>query len=207
MTVGTLFIVSAPSGAGKTSLLKALVDVEPRVVVSVSHTTRTMRPGERTGRDYHFVDRDRFLQMVSDGAFLEHAEVFGNFYGTSASGIQEELKKGLDVILEIDWQGARQVRKRFLDAQSIYILPPTPAALRERLKSRAQDSEGIIARRMREAVSEMSHCPEFDYLVVNDDFQTALRELRCILCATRLRQPIQARRLGEKLQALLADLE
>ena len=207
MTLGTLFIVSAPSGAGKTSLLKALVDLEPRVAVSVSHTTRIMRPGERAGRDYHFVDRDRFLQMVADGAFLEHAEVFGNFYGTSESGIQEQLKKGLDVILEIDWQGARQVRERFPDSHSIYILPPTPAALRERLKSRAQDSDEIIARRMREAVSEMSHCPEFEYLVVNDDFQTALRELRCILSATRLRQSIQARRLGEKLQALLAEGE
>ncbi len=205
--MGTLFIVSAPSGAGKTSLLKALVDVEPGVVVSVSHTTRNMRPGERPGRDYHFVDRDRFLQMVADGAFLEHAEVFGNFYGTSESGIQEQLKKELDVILEIDWQGARQVRERFPDARSIYILPPTPAALRERLKSRGQDSEEIIARRMREAVSEMSHCPEFDYLVVNDDFQVALRELRCILSATRLRQSNQARRLGERLRALLADPE
>ncbi len=207
MTPGTLFIVSAPSGAGKTSLLKALVDVTPGVAVSVSHTTRAMRPGERAGLDYHFVDRDGFLKMVAEGAFLEHAEVFGNFYGTSERGIQEQLKKGLDVILEIDWQGARQVRGRFPDAQSIYILPPTPEALRERLKSRGQDSDEIIARRMREAVSEMSHCPEFDYLVVNDDFEVALGELRCILSVTRLRQPIQALRLGEKLQALLADLE
>ena len=207
MTSATLFIVSAPSGAGKTSLLKALMDVESGVVVSVSHTTRGMRPGERAGRDYHFVERGRFLQMVAEGAFLEHAEVFGNFYGTSERTIQEQLKTGLDVILEIDWQGARQVRERFPDAQSIYILPPTPAALRERLKSRGQDSGEIIARRMREAVSEMSHCPEFDYLVVNDDFEVALQELRCILSATRLRQPNQALRLGGRLQALLADPE
>ncbi len=207
MTFGTLFIVSAPSGAGKTSLLKALVDVQPRIAVSVSHTTRAMRPGERAGLDYHFVDRDRFLRMADEGAFLEHAEVFGNFYGTSESGIQGQLKKGLDVILEIDWQGARQVRERFPDAQSIFILPPTPEALRERLKSRGQDTEEIIVRRMREAVSEMSHCTEFDYLVVNDDFGTALEELRCILSATGLRQPIQARRLAEKLEALLADGE
>lgn len=207
MTLGALFIVSAPSGAGKTSLLKALVDVDARVAVSVSHTTRPMRPGERAGVDYHFVDRDRFVQMAGEGAFLEHAEVFGNFYGTSESGIQEQLKTGLDVILEIDWQGARQVRERFADVQSIYILPPTPAALRERLKSRGQDTEDIIARRMREAVSEMSHCPEFDYLVVNDDFNAALRELRCVLSAMRLRQPIQAVRLEAKLKALLAGLE
>lgn len=207
MTLGTLFIVSAPSGAGKTSLLKALVDVDARVAVSVSHTTRAMRPGERAGVDYHFVDRDRFVQMVGEGAFLEHAEVFGNSYGTSESGIQEQLKTELDVILEIDWQGARQVRRRFPDAQSIFILPPTPAALHERLQSRGQDTEDIIARRMREAVSEMSHCPEFDYLVVNDDFEAALQELRCILSAMRLRQPIQAVRLEARLKALLAGLE
>ena len=203
MTLGTLFIVSAPSGAGKTSLLKAMMDVDSGVAVSVSHTTRAMRPGERDGVDYHFVDRERFSQMVSEAAFLEYAEVFGNFYGTSRSGIQEQLKTGLDVILEIDWQGARQVRERFPDALSIYILPPTPAALRDRLKSRGQDAEDIIARRMREAVSEMSHCPEFDYLVVNDDFEQALQELRCILTAMRLRQPSQALRLEDKLRALL----
>ena len=203
MTLGTLFIVSAPSGAGKTSLLKAMMDVDSGVAVSVSHTTRAMRPGERDGVDYHFVDRERFSQMVSEAAFLEYAEVFGNFYGTSRSGIQEQLKTGLDVILEIDWQGARQVRERFPDALSIYILPPTPAALRDRLKSRGQDAEDIIARRMREAVSEMSHCPEFDYLVVNDDFEQALQELRCILSAMRLRQPSQALRLEDKLRALL----
>ena len=204
MSLGTLFIVSAPSGAGKTSLLKALVDLVPRVAVSVSHTTRAMRPGERNGLDYHFVDRGRFVQMAAEGAFLEHAEVFGNLYGTSETGIQEQLKKGQDVILEIDWQGGRQVRKRFPDAQSIFILPPTPEALRERLMARGQDSEETIARRMRKAVSEMSHCTEFDYLVINEHFETALDELRCILSASRLRRPVQARRLAEKLEALLA---
>ncbi len=206
MTSGTLYVVSAPSGAGKTSLLKALVDVDSGVAVSVSHTTRAMRPGEKAGVDYHFVERNRFLQMVDEGAFLEHAEVFGNFYGTSRSGIQDQLGTGLDVILEIDWQGARQVREHFTEAQSIYVLPPTPAALRQRLTSRGQDDEETIARRMRDAVSEMSHCPEFDYLVVNEDFDTALQDLRCILSALRLRQPIQSLRLGERLRALLGEM-
>lgn len=203
MTKGTLFIVSAPSGAGKTSLLKALVETEEHVRVSVSHTTRPKRPGESDGVDYHFVDRDAFTRMVESGAFLEHAEVFGNFYGTSEVGIRDQLDQGDDVILEIDWQGAQQVRARFPETVSVFILPPTPEALRQRLGSRGQDSDEVIERRLGEAREEMSHYPEYDYLVVNDLFEQALGELRAIITARRLRQPLQATRLQERLRSLL----
>lgn len=204
MTTGTLFIVSAPSGAGKTSLLKALVETEERVRVSISHTTRPKRPGERDAVDYHFVDTEAFARMIADGAFLEHAEVFGNFYGTSEAGIREQMERANDVILEIDWQGARQVRERFPEAVSVFILPPTPEALRQRLGSRGQDSEAVIQRRLGEAREEMSHYPEYDYIVVNDLFDQALGELRAIITAQRLRQPVQAQRLQERLRSLLA---
>ncbi len=204
MTIGTLFIVSAPSGAGKTSLLKALVETEERVRVSVSHTTRPRRPGEREGVDYHFIDSGTFSRMIEAGAFLEHARVFGNFYGTSEAGIREQLARGSDVILEIDWQGARQVRQRFPETVSIFILPPTPEALRQRLGSRGQDSDAVIQLRMGEAREEMSHYPEYDYLVVNDLFDQALGELRAIITAQRLRQEPQAERLQERLRSLLA---
>lgn len=204
MTIGTLFIVSAPSGAGKTSLLKALVETEERVRVSVSHTTRPRRPGEREGVDYHFIDSGTFSRMIEAGAFLEHARVFGNFYGTSEAGIREQLARGSDVILEIDWQGARQVRQRFPETVSIFILPPTPEALRQRLGSRGQDSDAVIQLRMGEAREEMSHYPEYDYLVVNDLFDQALGELRAIITAQRLRQEPQVERLQERLRSLLA---
>ncbi len=203
MTTGTLFIVSAPSGAGKTSLLKALVETEEHVRVSVSHTTRPRRPGETDAVDYHFVDKDAFNKMVESGAFLEHAEVFGNFYGTSEAGIRGQLEQGDDVILEIDWQGAQQVRARFPETVSIFILPPTPEALRQRLGSRGQDSDEVIQRRLSEAREEMSHYPEYDYIVVNDLFDQALGELRAIITAQRLRQPLQAARLQERLRSLL----
>ena len=200
----TLYIVSAPSGAGKTSLLKALVATDDGIQVSVSHTTRPMRPGEMDGVDYHFVDKERFMAMVEQGEFLEHAQVFDNLYGTSEAAIREQLQSGLDVVLEIDWQGARQVRGRFADAVSIFILPPSPEALRQRLTGRGQDSEEVIERRMRDARSEMSHYPEYDYLIINDLFDEALEQLRAVVEAQRLREPLQAVKLEARLKALLA---
>jgi guanylate kinase len=202
MTKGTLFILSAPSGAGKTSLLKALREQDEQLQVSLSHTTRPMRPGEQDGVHYHFVDHERFLHMVETGAFLEHAEVFGNFYGTAEAAVREQLEQG-DLVLEIDWQGARQVRARFPEAVSIFVLPPSPEDLRERLEARGQDSEAVIQGRMREAVSEMSHHAEFDYLVINDIFDAALQELDCIVRTQRLRTHNQAREQAERIQRLL----
>ena len=202
MTKGTLYILSAPSGAGKTSLLKALREQNDQLQVSISHTTRAMRPGEEDGVHYHFVDHARFLHMVEAGEFLEHAEVFGNFYGTAEAAVREQLEQG-DLVLEIDWQGAQQVRKCFADAVSIFILPPSPEDLRERLDARGQDSEEIIQGRMREAVSEMSHYAEFDYLVINDIFDAALEELDCIVRSQRLRIEKQTREFSEQIQRLL----
>jgi len=183
---GSLFIVSAPSGAGKTSLIKALLESMQGITVSVSHTTRAPRPGEENGVHYHFVDVERFEQMQSQGQFLEHAKVFDNYYGTSKASVEDTLNKGLDVILEIDWQGARQVRQQFAGSQSIFILPPSRQTLLERLTNRGQDDQTIIDRRMRDAVSEISHYQEFDYMVVNDDFDVALNQLSAIVSASRL---------------------
>ncbi len=204
MSRGTLFIVSAPSGAGKTSLLKALVETEEQVRVSISHTTRPMRPGEVDGVDYHFVSRETFNEMVEAGAFLEHAEVFGNYYGTSESGIRDQLETGQDVILEIDWQGASQVRERLPETVSIFILPPTPEALRQRLKGRGQDSDEVIRRRLGEAREEMSHYSEYDFIVVNDLFEVALGELRAVITSQRLTQAVQSQALEARLRALLS---
>jgi guanylate kinase len=203
MATGTLYILSAPSGAGKTSLLKALREQDRALQVSTSHTTRAMRPGEEDGLHYHFISQDLFQQMISSGAFLEHAEVFGNFYGTSEAAVRDQLDAGRDTVLEIDWQGARQVRERFPEAVSIFILPPTPEALHERLSARGQDSEEVIQQRLCQAVSEMSHYGEFDYLVINDDFETALGELAAIINARRLRLSSQADRHGEQIRSLL----
>ncbi len=200
---GTLYILSAPSGAGKTSLVRELVGVESGIRVSVSHTTRPIRPGEQDGADYYFVGKDEFLRLAGEGAFLEHAEVFGNYYGTAESAVRAQLAQGLDLILEIDWQGAQQVRRRIPEAISVFILPPSLADLRERLEARGQDSAEVIAGRLREAESEIAHYPEYDYLVVNDSFQRALAELRCIFRAMRLREPIQSVRLEGELRALL----
>lgn len=202
-TRGTLYILSAPSGAGKTSLLKALRERDGGLHVSVSHTTRPMRPGEQEGVDYHFVSQEAFLRLAGEGGFLEHAEVFGNYYGTSEASVSSELKAGHDTVLEIDWQGARQVRKRFPDAVSIFILPPDRETLRERLDTRGQDSEETIQRRMNQAVEEMSHFAEFDYLIINDDFDTALAELTAILVAQRQRLTYQVARNGLRIQDLL----
>ena len=205
-TTGTLYIVSVPSGAGKTSLVKALVDAQPQVRVSVSHTTRAMRPGEVDGVNYHFVSREDFLARLERNEFLEHAEVFGNLYGTSQRWLEDTLAEGFDLILEIDWQGAQQVRRLMPQAKSIFILPPTQEALRQRLNNRGQDSDEIIDKRMREAVSEMSHYVEYDYLVINDDFAHALIDLQSIFRANQLIQKTQQQRHARLLGELLAQV-
>ncbi|WP_339513742.1 guanylate kinase [Pseudomonas sp. RL_15y_Pfl2_60] len=203
LTTGTLYIISAPSGAGKTSLVKALIDSEAMIRVSVSHTTRAMRPGETDGVNYHFVDRAQFQAMLDKGEFLEHAEVFGNLYGTSQTWVEQTLAEGYDLILEIDWQGAQQVRRLMPDSRSIFILPPTQEALRHRLTNRGQDSGEIIEQRMREAVSEMSHYVEYDFLIINDDFAHALSDLKAIFRANQLQQNSQQQRHAGLLSELL----
>ena len=203
MTTGKLYIISAPSGAGKTSLVKQLRAEVDSIAVSVSHTTRAMRPGEQDAKDYFFVSREQFLAMVIDQAFLEHAQVFDNFYGTAQKTVTDNLEKGLDVILEIDWQGAQQIKALIPAAVSVFILPPSIEVLQQRLQNRGQDSAEIIARRMRDAVAEMQHYAEFDYLVVNDDFQLALNQLKSIIIANRLRQDIQKQRLNSLLKDLI----
>jgi guanylate kinase len=202
-TAGSLFIISAPSGAGKTSLVKALRQSCPHLAVSVSHTTRAQRPGEEHGRDYFFISRDEFSRMVEAGEFLEHARVFDNDYGTARNTVESALARGEDVILEIDWQGARQAREWMPDCQTIFVLPPSREALHFRLSARGQDDEATIARRMADAISEMSHFAEYDYLVINDDFDTALAELRAILAARRLQTPCQQIRQAELIAGLL----
>src|SRR4030065_280576 len=181
MNKGKLFIFSAASGTGKTSLAKALVESTPDVAFSVSPTTRAPRPGEQNGVHYYYVTREEFDRMVAAGEFVEHATVFGNSYGTSKRAIEDQIQSGKSVILDIDWQGARAIKKWRPEAVSIFILPPSRAALRERLTNRKQDSQEIIDRRMREAVAEMSHYSEFDHLVVNDDFDAALADRKAIL--------------------------
>ncbi len=203
MSKGILYIISAPSGAGKTSLVKQLTANTSQIIVCVSHTTRAMRDGEKDAVDYHFVKQNVFLQMVGDGDFLEHAKVFDNYYGTSQQHVEQQLQQGYDVILEIDWQGARQVCKQFADAKSVFILPPSADALKERLQNRGQDNEEIITRRMKDAVSEMSHYAEFDYIIVNDDFDVALQELSSIFKANQLTQLQQAQKLEKLLTELL----
>jgi guanylate kinase len=181
MKQGRLFVIAAPSGAGKTSLVKALLASEPRLRLSVSHTTRKRRPTEKDGREYHFVSVPQFERLVARGEFLEHARVFDNFYGTARGFVDEQLRQGYDVILEIDWQGAQQVRRAEPQCVSIFILPPSRRALAERLSQRATDSAETIARRLRDATADMSHYREFDYVIVNDDFATAVSDLRRIV--------------------------
>jgi guanylate kinase len=178
---GRLHVISAPSGAGKTSLVKALLAARPSLAVSVSHTTRTMRPTEVEGRDYHFVNNAEFDRLVAAGAFLEHARVFDNQYGTGREQVDAKRAAGRDVLLEIDWQGARQIRASATDCVSIFILPPSRAALEERLRSRKTDSDAVIARRLADAATDMSHCLEFDYAVVNDRFEQAVADLLAII--------------------------
>ena len=178
---GRLFVIAAPSGAGKTSLVRALMEREPSLAFSVSFTTRPRRANEQDGRDYHFIDDRRFEDMVREGAFLEHAEVFGNHYGTGRHQVEQALQAGQDLILEIDWQGAQQVRARMPEVLDIFILPPSRTVLEQRLRNRRTDSPEVIARRLRESVEEMAHWPEFRYVVINDDFATALREMLSIV--------------------------
>src|SRR6202167_2423677 len=177
MERGRLFVVSAPSGAGKTSLVKALMEREPRIRFSVSYTTRKPRPNEIPGRDYHFVTMERFTEMVEHDEFLEHAQVFDNCYGTGVRAVEEALANGEQLLLEIDWQGARQVRARLPEARSIFILPPSRGALEQRLKDRSTDSAAVIERRLRDAAEDIGHWIEFDYVVINDRFEQALDDL------------------------------
>lgn len=201
---GTLFIISAPSGGGKTSLVHAMLPLCGGIEVSVSHTTRAMRPGEEDGVDYHFVDVPTFQSLIKQQVFLEHAEVFGNYYGTSQEWVQQKLNTGIDVVLEIDWQGAQQIRKLMPDSVSIFLLPPSWEALRARLLERGQDDEAVIAQRMAQARTEVSHYGEYDYLIVNDDFSRALFDLKIIVQAQRLKQSAQSSRYAELLRNLLA---
>jgi guanylate kinase len=203
MNKGKLYIISAPSGAGKTSLVKQLITDLDLLTVSVSHTTRQKRTGETHGKDYFFVTVDEFKQMVADHAFLEHAQVFDNFYGTAQQTVEYYLKNGIDVILEIDWQGAQQVRKVLPNSISIFILPPSIEILQQRLENRGQDSKDIIERRMHDAVKEMSHYNEFDYIIINDDFNQALTELRCIIISHRLKLKRQIKKLVPLLEKLI----
>jgi guanylate kinase len=181
MTRGKLFVIAAPSGAGKTSLVKALLDSDPSVRLSISHTTRKRRPTEQEGREYHFVTVPEFEQLVAGGAFLENARVFDNLYGTSREFVEQQLDAGHDVVLEIDWQGAQQVRRAMPACVSVFILPPSRRTLAERLARRATDTDEVIARRLADAASDMSHYREFDYVVVNDDFGKALADLKSIV--------------------------
>jgi guanylate kinase len=181
MPQGRLYVIAAPSGAGKTSLVKALMEREPRIQFSVSYTTRKPRPNEIPGRDYHFVSAERFQEMIANNEFLEHARVFDNCYGTGVRTVQESLSNGEELLLEIDWQGARQVRARLPEACSIFILPPSREALELRLKGRSTDSSEVIQRRLRDAAEDLSHWSEFDYVVINDRFEQAIEDLRAIV--------------------------
>ena len=203
MTSGNLFIITAASGAGKTSLIKALLENEPSIKLSVSHTTRAPRPGEINGEHYHFVDEATFIAELTAGDFLESAHVHGAYYGTSQSVVTATLNRGEDLILEIDWQGAAQVRQLYPQAISIFILPPSIEALEKRLNNRGQDSQAVIEKRLAAARNEMSHVGEFDYVTINDEFDVALEDLRAIVRASRLKRDIQLQRHAQMLQSLI----
>ncbi|MCK5354797.1 MAG: guanylate kinase [Methyloprofundus sp.] len=204
MSKANLYIISAPSGAGKTSLIKKLLPTLDKLMVSVSHTTRAQRPGEIEGADYFFTSVDTFQAMIAKSDFLEYAQVFDNFYGTAQSSVEAALNQGIDVILEIDWQGAQQIRRLMPETRTIFILPPSTDILQQRLQGRGQDDAATIERRMQDAVNEMSHYAEYDYLVVNDDFDIALTELKSIILANRLTIDQQQQRLKSLLLDLLA---
>lgn len=199
---GNLFILSAPSGAGKSTLYKALLKQDENVRISISHTTRAAREGEEDGREYYFTDVESFLDMIADDAFFEHAQVFDNYYGTSKASVFEMLEQGIDVILEIDWQGARQVRQLYPEAIGIFILPPSLSSLEERLKKRATDTEDVIQRRMAKAVDEMSHYNEYEFVIVNDDFDAALSQMSSIFMAMRAKTLV----IEQKNSNLINDL-
>ena len=199
---GTLFVVAAPSGAGKSTLVNALLDREPAISLSVSHTTRPPRTGELYGRHYYFVERAEFEREVGEGIFLEHAEVHGNLYGTSRTSVQELLSQGRDVLLEIDWQGAEQIRRSKPDCVSVFILPPSRAELERRLRGRGSDSVEVIERRLRNSRGEIAHAHEFDYIIVNDQFDAALGDLQAIVRAVRQRSALQ----WQRHEALIAEL-
>ncbi len=202
---GTLYIISAPSGAGKSSLISALLkDQSSDMQLSVSHTTRSPRLGEENGKHYHFVSQDEFKQLIAKDNFVEWAEVFGNYYGTSKVVIEETLAQGIDVFLDIDWQGAQQVKQLMPQAVGIFILPPSKIELERRLTGRGQDSDEVIAGRMAQAVSEMSHYNEYEYVIINDDFEIALSDLTTIIHAQRLTQTSQKHTHNDMLESLLA---
>ena len=201
---GTLFIISAPSGAGKTSLLTKLVQEQTNIRTSVSHTTRAKRHGEQNGIDYHFTSIEAFQKMVNEAAFLEQAEVFGNYYGTEEAWVDAQLSQNMDIVLEIDWQGAQQVRRLKPEAVSIFILPPSKETLFERLKGRGQDDDEVIRQRMAQAEAEMSHFLEYDYLVINDHFDEALKQLHAIVLSQRLKLKNQKKKQDKLLKQLLA---
>ncbi len=207
MAQGTLYIVSAPSGAGKSSLIQALLKTQPLydTQVSVSHTTRNRRPGEHNGEHYYFVSPAEFEKMIQENAFLEYAQVFDHYYGTSRKAIEQVLSTGVDVFLDIDWQGAQQIRQKMPQARSVFVLPPSKEELYRRLRGRGQDSEAVISKRMAQAVAEMSHYAEYDYLIVNDDFDLALSDLKTIIRAERLRMGRQKARHDALISKLLAD--
>jgi guanylate kinase len=199
---GKLFVIAAPSGAGKTSLVRALMERRPALRFSISYTTRAKRASETHGRDYFFVDKSEFERMVAAGEFLEHARVFDNYYGTSRAQVEQMLDRGQDVLLEIDWQGAQQIRRALPECRSIFVLPPSVAALEQRLRNRATDSDEVIARRLRDSIADLSHWNEFDYIVVNDDFAQATAELEAIVSG----QGEHLRRDRAALQGLIAKL-
>ncbi len=202
MISGNLFIITAASGAGKTSLVKSVLAADQQVKLSISHTTRSPRPGEENGVHYHFVEEEAFLAILADGGFLESAHVHSARYGTSQAGVNQSLAEGYDVILEIDWQGAQQIRKLYPESISIFIVPPSLEVLAERLKSRAQDSDEVIARRLAVAREEMRHVVEFDYVTINDKFDDALQDLIAIIRAQRLKTAIQLKRHQALIQTL-----
>jgi guanylate kinase len=200
---GNLFVVSAPSGAGKTSLVQALLNINPDIDLSVSYTTRNPRPGERDGHDYHFVSRETFLSMAERGEFLESAEVYGNLYGSSQTWIRHEIQRGRDILLEIDWQGAAQIRGIFPDCISIFILPPSLEALEQRLRGRGKDDEKVIAKRLAAVSEDVAHVAEFDYVIINNNLNEALRELNAVVLSAKL---VCAKQLTRH-QALINQLQ